>query len=156
MNRLQFLRGNWQANAPIRPPWLTDETTFLENCTMCQDCVDVCDNKIIIKGSGGYPQIDFSRGECTFCKQCAIACKENIFDLNQSPPWNLQLITHQNCLALNRVVCRSCAEQCELDAFSFKLVVGGAAIPQVNLDLCNSCGACVKACPSHSIEFKNI
>ena len=57
------------------------------------------------------------------------------------------------CLALNRVVCRSCGEACDTGAIRFRLAPGGVSTPQVLTDACNGCGDCVTACPVHAIAL---
>lgn len=58
------------------------------------------------------------------------------------------------CLALNRVVCRSCAEHCEAHAIHFRLAPGGIAVPLVRIERCNGCGACIPVCPTSAISMQ--
>jgi len=58
------------------------------------------------------------------------------------------------CLALNRVVCRSCAEHCEPHAIHFRLAPGGIAVPLVRAERCDGCGACLAACPVSAIVLQ--
>lgn len=58
------------------------------------------------------------------------------------------------CLALNRVVCRSCAEHCEAHAIHFRLAPGGIAVPLVRAERCDGCGACLTACPVSAIALQ--
>ena len=133
-------------------PWITDAQHFIQSCTQCSDCIASCPEKIIVKGDGGFPNIDFTQGECTFCKKCAEACNENIFDLSAPQPWSKKARIDDTCLAQANVYCRSCAESCEVQALTFQ--IGLSAAPQINLDLCNGCGACVAPCPTQAIQIK--
>jgi len=58
------------------------------------------------------------------------------------------------CLALNRVVCRSCAEHCAPHAIHFRLAPGGIAVPLVRAERCDGCGACLTACPVAAIALQ--
>jgi ferredoxin-type protein NapF len=66
-SRRGFFRGRPRPKAEIRPPWALAESLFTDCCTRCNDCIDACPEQIIVIGDGGYPTIDFKRGECTFC-----------------------------------------------------------------------------------------
>ena len=135
-------------------PWIIDAKLFLENCTQCGDCVSACPEKIIVKGDGGFPNIDFDLGECDFCGQCAEICKEPIFKPTTEPPWQKKALINKTCLAHENIYCRSCAESCETQALTFQL--GLSAVPQIDNDLCTGCGACVAPCPTKAIEVKEL
>ncbi|MCE0558811.1 ferredoxin-type protein NapF [Motilimonas sp. E26] len=143
----RFLRG--QGASLTELPWLDKSRVFIDDCTRCGKCVDACETKVIVKGDGGFPTIDFSRGECTFCQQCAIACPEPLFDLSQRSPWQLSATIQETCLANQQVYCRSCSEHCDQQAISFK--PGLSATPEIDLANCSGCGACVAPCPVSAI-----
>jgi ferredoxin-type protein NapF len=129
------------------------ESQFIDACTACQNCVSACPEGIIIRGSGGLPEIDFSAGECTFCNACIERCDEPALDRTISPPWSLDLKLSADCLALNRIVCQTCADMCDQGAIEFELRKGAVAAPRVSQDACNGCGACISACPSQSLSL---
>jgi len=136
-------------------PWVHSETSLTSDCTRCGKCASVCETNIIIKGDGGFPTVDFSRGECTFCYQCAEVCPEPIFLPRSVSPWQAKATINESCLAKKNVECRSCGELCDTVAIQFKLQLNQVAQPVINLDECNGCGACVAVCPTDSIQVSN-
>jgi ferredoxin-type protein NapF len=135
-------------------PWIINAEQFLEKCTQCADCVSICPEGIIIKGDGGFPNINFDLGECDFCGKCAEVCKEPIFTLTTELPWQKKAVINQTCLAHEKIYCRSCADSCEVQALTFQ--VGISALPKIDNDLCIGCGACVAPCPTKAIKVKEL
>lgn len=158
INRGQFLRGDWRGakGASLRPPWALEETIFAEQCDRCNDCIKKCPENILISGRGGYPVVDFSIGECTFCEECVDACKPGALLKHQdeAAPWGLTVIIAENCLAKNAVICRSCGEVCDERAIHFSLRPGGVSIPEFDQAACSGCGACVRPCPVQAVSVK--
>lgn len=136
-----------------RLPWVVDEDTFVDSCTRCNKCVNACETQIIVKGDGGFPTVDFTRGECTFCTRCAEACPEMLFRPTTEQPWDMKAQINQSCLAQNKIECRSCGDMCEVQAIRFKLQAGGVALPELDTDACNGCGACLSVCPVSAISM---
>ncbi|MEZ9335833.1 4Fe-4S binding protein, partial [Vibrio sp. 10N.286.51.A4] len=58
-------------SSQIRLPWIKSLESFADDCTRCGKCIESCETHIIIVGDGGFPTVDFSKDECTFCYQCA-------------------------------------------------------------------------------------
>ncbi len=142
-----------------RMPWVIEEG-FTDLCSRCNQCLEACEEQIIVSGDGGFPTINFELGECTFCYQCANACPAEsftssavLFKPQNEPPWQMKAHINQHCLAHQNVECRSCSESCEFFAITFKLTAGQVAQPQINTDSCNGCGACVSVCPSSAIDI---
>lgn len=161
--RRAFLRGQFlqslkteqvrqQGYQAIRPPW-ADLAHFLQKCTACAQCVNHCETQIIKRGAGGYPEIDFSRGECSFCQQCVEVCPELVFRPTTEPAWQHKVAVSAACLLEKRVECRACGDSCESRAIGFKPSLGGIAQLQLNLDSCNGCGACLSICPTQAIKI---
>ncbi len=153
--RRNFLRGKGSSNPPLfRLPWVTNEQLFIQQCTRCDDCINVCEEKIIVVGSGTYPEINFALGECTFCQKCVEVCQQNFFNSDKTQPaWESQLTIKDNCLAKKFVFCQSCRDACEYQAIKFIYSQCAIPEPQINQDLCSGCGACVSLCPSQSIQL---
>ncbi|WP_225918228.1 ferredoxin-type protein NapF [Neiella holothuriorum] len=156
--RRALLRGRVAKTLIIRPPWAVAEADFTDSCSRCGDCVEVCPTNIIVKGSGGFPEIDFSKGagECELCERCVVACTDNALSLNEQP-WQWQLTLNDGaCLAHQGVACRSCGEYCPTRAIQFKPQIGGHFVPSLNTEICNGCGACISPCPTNALEAKQV
>ena len=154
LSRRSLLKANFKAyQQSIRLPWVSDEQQFVDNCTRCGDCITACAEKIIVKGDGGFPELNFSRGECTFCADCLQSCKEDLFISQDESPWSLKAVVTDDCLSHKKVVCVICKEQCEPEAIRFTPQAGRVSPPELTLDLCTGCGACVKPCPAQAIKL---
>jgi len=156
IDRVQFLRGDLSGQRrSIRPPWAREEALFTQHCERCGDCIPVCPTRIIVEGSGGYPQIDFSQGACLFCGECVKACRYQAFDVPvqfDTPAWQLDVRITTQCLSLQGIVCRSCSDACESVAIRFRLKINGRSMPVVDNERCNGCGECLAVCPNQSIS----
>lgn len=153
VSRRQFLRGRQES---IRPPWSVAEPLFVDRCTRCTDCIAACPGRIIEKGQGGFPHINFQLGECDFCGECVMHCKAGVLqqdamDAGQAP-WPLKVSISDACIARNGVICRSCAERCVERAIVFRPQLGGVSYPELDLTTCTGCGACVGPCPVAAVK----
>ncbi|MCW8886481.1 MAG: ferredoxin-type protein NapF [Motiliproteus sp.] len=152
-SRRQLFRGDIRVQRlPTRPPWSVDESNFIQDCTRCHECVKSCPENILEVGSGGFPEVNFQKGECSFCSDCAAVCEAPVYRSVQESPWQQTAKIGEACVTHKQVVCRSCGENCEPEAIQFKLVAGRVAVPEIDLDLCNGCGACVAVCPTRAVK----
>jgi len=158
LTRAQFLAGeSIGGQALVRPPWALAEPAFLERCTRCGDCIPTCPTAIVVKGRGGFPRVDFTRGGCTFCGACVDACKPRALVRGAgAAPWVLAPRITESCLAARGVVCRSCGDRCEAAAILFPLVRGEVPRPQLLPERCTGCGACVGVCPAGAVTMAGI
>ncbi|ATE62783.1 ferredoxin-type protein NapF [Thauera sinica] len=160
MSRRGFLRGRVNAAAATaqRPPWARDEADFVAHCTRCAACIDHCPTQILVRADGGYPAVDFAGGECTFCGECVSRCEPRALYREQAedPPWTLRVRIGQACLAAQGVECRVCGEACPAAAIRFRPRLGGVALPVLETDACNGCGACSGPCPVRAIELRSM
>lgn len=160
LSRRSLLRGHFRAasgamnNDTIRLPWSINEQHFTDNCTRCDKCITSCPENIIIKGSGGFPEINFKLGECTFCQECVDCCEQPLFTapLN-TKAWAYKAVIDDKCLAQNNVHCQSCQDICEPYAIAFPPRLGGVPQPKIDLFDCNGCGGCVSICPTNAIKI---
>lgn len=139
----------------MRPPWAVREAEFVEACTRCDACIRACPENIILRGSGGFPRLDFVRGGCTFCGDCAEACRDNAFlaDRAGTAPWALTAVVGQACLEHKGISCRACESWCEPRAIRFRPALGGRTDIRIEREACTGCGACVSTCPSRAITI---
>lgn len=150
---------------PQRPPWALQEATFVDQCTHCHECITACEENIISIGDGGFPEIDFNRGECTFCEACVEVCKPSALfkqadQQTQQQAFYFTIQIDDSCLTKQKTHCQNCKDVCDPRAITMpwpKNVTSGAIqIPEINIADCTSCGACISTCPSQSITISPI
>ena len=100
--------------------------------------------------------VDFSRGECTFCGECTRYCEPGLFyqalDDNHRG-WTHKAKVDERCLTYYGIMCRSCEDACEPAAIRFPLSAGTIPSPQLNIEACTGCGACIAPCPESAITM---
>ena len=154
LGRRGLLRGRLRPEpAPLRPPYALNDHV-LEACVRCGACAAACPESIIVAGDGGYPELDFQGGECTFCGACAEVCHVPVFDLALAVPWTQAAHIADTCLAMQAVVCQSCRDACPERAIGFRFVQGRPPQPFVETVSCTGCGACVSPCPTDAITVR--
>ncbi|WP_448188256.1 ferredoxin-type protein NapF [Azospirillum sp. sgz301742] len=152
--RRRVLFGRRRAERPaVRPPWARVRD-FTELCTRCGACEAACPETIIVKGDGGFPTVDFRRGECTFCGGCAEVCPQPIFDRNRRA-WTTGPQISRGCLTRSGVICQTCRDICPENVFSFVLMPHAAPRPVIHAGSCTGCGACVSACPADAVTMES-
>lgn len=157
LTRRNFLRGGLKTKgSPLRPPWALVENEFLQKCTRCNACIETCPENILVSGSG-FPVVDFTNGECTFCNECVNQCEAGALDNSQgTAPWFYRAEVSTGCLSHQGVVCQSCRDQCDTSAILFKNKSILISEPEIDLQNCNGCGACVQACPVNAITVTEV
>lgn len=156
-SRRSFLRGRFNGETlPQRPPWALAEDAFESACTRCGECATVCPTAIIVARAGGFPEVDFTRGECTFCGDCVAACAPQALHRTGNAPWPMRAVIGDGCLAQRSVECRVCGEACAYGAIVFRPTLGGIAPPAFDAARCTGCGACVAPCPVAAIAVRTM
>ena len=161
--RVGLLRGRVRqqsVQAALRPPWAAVEESFLQVCARCDGCIRVCPERLIKRGEGGFPEVDFSLAHCSFCGDCVAACEAKALHKMDAQgmerrPWGLWPQIGADCLLQKQVTCRTCGDFCSASVIHFDLVPGHGGIPQMQLDVvaCTGCGACVAPCPTQAIKL---
>jgi ferredoxin-type protein NapF len=67
-------------------------------------------------------------------------------------PWSIRASIGEHCLAVQRVECRVCGDQCAPGALKFQPQAGGVSLPVLEAARCTGCGACVATCPTLAIS----
>lgn len=152
ITRMQFLRGDLKGKkAPFRPPWAIPENYFVDFCTRCDKCIDACFDELIIKGRGGYPQMDFNRGGCDFCEDCLNVCDAGAL---KKLPLSGDLPASENNSNNNREVCSESVDNSSPETFLppwfIKASIDLNNCLSMNATICRSCG---ESCDDEAIKF---
>jgi ferredoxin-type protein NapF len=168
-SRRALFRGRFSQKGKVQPvitmPWMLPLETFTDKCTRCSECIDVCPESVLEKGDGGFPTINFQKGECTFCGDCVDACDMPVFKSKEEKPWDLvaEIVKDASasvsldgaCMAYQGVMCQSCKDVCDVRAVKLNYSALGMPVPEVNNELCTGCGACVSVCPTSAIKIQS-
>jgi ferredoxin-type protein NapF len=98
--------------------------------------------------------IDFSRGECTFCGDCARSCTESVFADLDTAPWDLSAMVGDGCLMTLSIACQLCTDSCDTAALTVDLSHRPVGRLAIDTQACTGCGACLSACPEGAIKIE--
>jgi len=147
-----FKNEKTQKKAVIRPPYQSDLSLFYKLCPECtgKQCVEACEEEIIVIDEAGTPTLNFSERGCTFCDACSDACDAGVLSDKTLNFVNATVeINVLKCIAWHQVMCSSCKEPCMEDAIAFI----GLFRPKIGMDRCTACGWCIPVCPADAIEI---
>ncbi len=139
----------------IRPPYYRIESDFTTLCIQCREknCIYACDEEIIELREDSTPILNFANNGCTYCDDCAKACPLDVLSLENKKQINAKFsIDLLKCMSWNQTMCFSCKDPCLDDAIEFL----GMFRPQIDENLCTSCGFCLKVCPTDAITLEII
>lgn len=137
----------------IRPPYFQNESDFSTLCVSCDEksCQTACEVEIIEIHTNGTPILNFANSGCTYCDECANACEPNVLSIENKKHINAKFsIGLLECMSWNQTMCFSCKDPCLDDAIQFL----GMFRPEIDENLCTSCGFCVKVCPTDAIKIE--
>lgn len=161
INRMQFLRLDFSGErAPLRPPWVSPEPQVVNVCRPCAACVEACLEHVIQTARGGYPEVRFEAGECTFCRACLVSCESGaLYEMDAErheclPPWTAKAAIASHCIAWVGVERRVCGDNGCCGAIDFRPRRGDAPLPMVNPRRCDGCGACFRPCPVGAVVIR--
>ncbi len=145
------LSGARKQERLLRPPYFSDESLFHNECSKCDGaCAAVCEEDIIKIAADATPYIDFSNRGCTYCDECAVACKYGVLKVEDKKLLNASItIDESRCLSWGHTLCFSCKDPCLDGAINFKAMF----MPTIN-DKCIICGYCISKCPANAITLK--
>ncbi|MBC8238670.1 MAG: 4Fe-4S binding protein [Helicobacteraceae bacterium] len=134
----------------IRPPYYNDMSDFDKECRNCDGkCATLCQEQIIIISEDKTPRLTFSKSGCTYCDDCAIACKPNVLQVQNKRVIDAGIrINESTCMSWCGVMCFSCKDPCLENAIDFQAMF----MPTINQEKCTSCGFCISRCPSLAID----
>jgi len=131
----------------LRPPGAVQEDLFLERCTKCGDCIDICphdaiESLLVQETPAIYP----GETPCQLCEDfpCVVACEtealmplKNLYDVRMG----VAKVSRNVCTAGNG--CNACVAKCPTEAISMDF---GAFLVAVDEKKCVGCGVCQYIC----------
>jgi ferredoxin len=145
---------------PITPPGALNVNHFVDSCTACYLCVNVCPSNVIKPSlfeyglSGAFlPQLTNEKGYCNFeCNRCTQVCPNGaLLPISIEEKKTLQIgvayFVRELCVVItDKTDCGACSEHCPTKAVNMQ-VENGLFVPVVDESICIGCGACEFACP---------
>jgi ferredoxin-type protein NapG len=142
-------------NVWLRPPGALAEKDFLDACSRCGKCAEICPAHCIkIDATGlhgaGAPFIDANASACVVCSglYCMQVCptgalvKTALTDIDMGTAvWQ-----EDTCLRTTGGDCRICVDECPLGEMAIKLKGREVAVQPLG---CIGCGICQQYCPTN-------
>jgi MauM/NapG family ferredoxin protein len=141
-------------DAWLRPPGALQENLFLETCSRCAKCVEVCPAQCIKLDpertvAGGAPYIDVDTMPCVLCTglECMHYCPTGA--LARTPLHDIDMGTavwhEERCVRSHGEPCTMCVDHCPLGTTALELANDRIVVHE---DGCTGCGVCQNNCPT--------
>jgi ferredoxin-type protein NapF len=149
--RRDVLRGRLHSRARAVPPGFIGDRP--EVCSACHVCIDHCPTDIIVNDDG-ILSLDFSTGECIFCGECRVVCpaSNELYAGNKGLSHIMKI--GSQCLSYRGVDCQACRDHCAVNAIRILPRMGGPFVPEIAVDACTGCGACIAVCPTGAVSIE--
>ncbi len=157
--RFSKRRRRAHAGVFLRPPGALPEDDFLDACTRCFKCLNICPNRCIkVHGIGAgihrmfTPYIKPRERGCTLCGECARVCPTGAlkpFEVSREG-WvagvkmGTARVNKGMCYSFHGRTCGACYRACPIAGTAMK--IGLYETPLVQPDSCVGCGLCEQAC----------
>jgi ferredoxin-type protein NapG len=138
----------------FRPPGALHEDEFLDVCSRCAKCVDVCPERCLHPAREeegppvGTPVFRPNHIACTMCGDCMEACPTGA--LKPTPVGEMRMgiavVEPDTCLGYQEQECRACYDACPLEP---NAIAFDKTKPKVDSRVCTGCGLCVHECPTN-------
>ena len=138
------VREDW-----LRPPGAVSESTFLDRCTQCGDCVKACPYGAITgHPRSGLPILFPDQAPCYLCDDfpCIAACATGALvavDRVEDVRMGLAVVSSKGCTAEQG--CNACVSQCPVHALSMDFDLLRIIVSDQQ---CVGCGICEYTCKS--------
>ena len=131
----------------LRPPGALEEAQFLESCTGCGECVDVCPHESIrVLEEDETPVIYPDEQPCYLCEDfpCIAACEPEAL----RPVGTLKEVNMGTAVVSQRICtagqgCNACVAQCPMRAIAMDFASLSILVER---DRCVGCGICEHIC----------
>jgi ferredoxin-type protein NapG len=138
----------------LRPPGALPEEQFLQTCSRCAKCADVCPAQCIkidpdATRADGAPYIEVDAVPCVLCTglECMHHCPSGA--LVPTPLEAIDMGTavwhEQRCIRSHGEYCTMCVDHCPVGTVALELVDERILVHD---DGCTGCGVCQNNCPT--------
>lgn len=135
----------------LRPPGAMDESLFSRSCINCEDCINACPYKSIVRAgknsrAAGTPIIRPKETPCRLCVDlpCIAACTKGVLssvDKIEDLGMGKAILRRNLCSSWDGHDCQICVITCPIEAINLEDFK-----PVILQDKCVGCGICEHSC----------